>query len=87
MGIKNGEKIAKKQSAFVGLTEHKAEDCTYLAIINYLPEECEEEITLSSGKAVEVQSVDGNVTITETARGFKIKLPANCGGVVSVAGL
>ena len=84
MGIKNGEKIAEKQSAFVGLTEHKAEDCTYLAIINYLPEECEEEITLSSGKAVEVQSVDGNVTITETARGFKIKLPANCGGVVTV---
>ena len=84
MNIKNSAKIAQKQSAFIGVTEHKFEEGTYLSVINYLPEAKREFIKLSKGNAVAVDSVDGNVTIEQADGGFYINLPANCGAVVTV---
>ena len=84
MGIGADKKIAQKASPFIGITEHKADDCTYLAVINYLPEAVEETITLKEGRAVAVDSVDGNVELIENEGGFKLRLPANCGALVTV---
>ncbi len=85
MGIKNGSKVVEKHSPFIGVTEHiESDDTRYVAVINYLPEEKTEPITLDGYKAVSVDSVDGDAKICSTADGFQITLSANSGAIVTL---
>ncbi len=84
MGIGNG-KVAHKQSPYIGLTEHEENENTrYALVINYLPEQAVENISLSGFEAVSVDSVRGDAKIEKTADGFNITLAPNSGAVVEL---
>ncbi len=85
MNISNKARVARKQSAFLGLTEHIEDETTrYLAVINYLPQQVCEEITLDGYSALFVDSVDGDASVTATDGGFKVCLSANSGAIITI---
>ncbi len=84
MGI-GKNKIAHKQSPYVGLTEHiENEKTAYVLVINYLPETVTEPITLSGFEAVSIDSVRGDATFEKTENGFSVTLAPNSGAVVEL---
>ncbi|MBE6766531.1 MAG: cellulase family glycosylhydrolase [Clostridia bacterium] len=83
MGIGKA-KIAKKQSPYIGLTEHIEDDKAVALVINYLPKTVTEEITLSGYEAVAVDSVRGDAVMEKTASGFSLTLAPNSGAVIEL---
>jgi len=83
MGI-GKTKIAKKQSPYIGLTEHIEDDKAVALVINYLPKTVTEEITLSGYEAVAVDSVRGDAVMEKTASGFSLTLAPNSGAVIEL---
>lgn len=85
MNVKNSARVAEKSSPFVGLTEHIInENERYLLLINYLPEDRTETVTLNGYKAVSVESVSQNATLENNDGGFTVFLPKNSGAVVKI---